>query len=83
MSFGTVTSQLPQLGKAVENNPNYLYMKDVRKAGMCSRGARAFFITHNLDWKTFLKSGILIATIEEINDAMGNKVAEVARGRKQ
>lgn len=58
-------------------------MADVRAAKMCSKGARAFFARHDLDWRDFLKNGIAVETLEEINDAMSNKVIEVARGRQQ
>ena len=56
-------------------------MKDIRSAAMCSRGARAFFIKHNLDWKSFLERGICATELSEIQDAMKDKVVEVARGR--
>lgn len=58
-------------------------MNDVRNATMCSRGARAFFIRHNLDWDEFLKNGVPISVIEAIDDAMALKVVEVARGRRK
>lgn len=56
-------------------------MTHVRKAKMCSKGARAFFKKHNLDWATFLKDGLPIEDIEGTGDAMALKVVEVARER--
>lgn len=56
-------------------------MKDIRNAKMCSSGARAFFIRHNLNWKQFLEQGICAKELSEINDAMKDRVVEVARGR--
>lgn len=58
-------------------------MADVRAAKMCSRGARAFFQRHNLDWQTFIKVGLPIEVIEATGDAMALQVCEVARGRRQ
>lgn len=58
-------------------------MAHVRAAGMCSRGARAFFIRHNLDWAEFLAAGLPAETISATGDAMALRVVEVANGRKQ
>lgn len=55
-------------------------MEHVRKARMCSRGARAFFKRHGLDWHKFLRDGLPAETIEATRDAMALKVVEVARG---
>lgn len=57
-------------------------MQQVRKAKMCSRGTRQFFDRYNLDWNTFLQSGISSSVILATGDAMGAKVVEVARGRE-
>lgn len=56
-------------------------MRDVRAAQQCSRGARAFFKRHDLDWQRFLDEGLPIEDIEATGDAMALKVAEIARGR--
>lgn len=57
-------------------------MEHIRAARMCSRGARAFFARHNLDWQTFLKDGLPAEVIAATGDAMALQVVEVARGRK-
>ena len=58
-------------------------MSHVRTAKMCSRGARAFFKKHGLDWSKFLKEGLPVEEIEATGDGMALKVAKVARnGRK-
>lgn len=57
-------------------------MKHVRAAKMCSRGTRDFFKRHNLDWDTFIKSGIPAEDLEATKDAMATRVAEIARGRQ-
>lgn len=58
-------------------------MRDIRKAGMCSRGARSFFIRHGLDWDLFLKKGVPAQAVWDTGDAMARQVVEVACGRKQ
>ena len=50
---------------------------------MCSKGTRAFFMRHNLDWQTFLEKGLPVEVIEATGDGMALKVVEVARGRGQ
>lgn len=57
-------------------------MEHVRAARMCSRGARAFFLRHGLDWEAFLRDGLPAEQIEATGDAMAIQVAEVARGRQ-
>lgn len=58
-------------------------MEHIRAARMCSRGARAFFARHNLDWQTFLKDGLPAEVLAATGDAMALQVVEAARGRKQ
>ncbi len=60
-----------------------IYMTDIRKARMCSRGARAFFVKNGLNWEKFLKEGIPEEELLATNDAMAKQVVEVANGRKQ
>lgn len=57
-------------------------MRDVRAAKMCSKGARKFFARHNLDWHDFLRNGIDVEILEQIDDAMCQRVIEVARGQQ-
>ena len=54
-------------------------MKHVRKCKMCSRGARAFFDRHGLDWNEFLKSGVTVESLVATGDAMAKQVADAAR----
>ena len=53
-----------------------IYMSDIRKAGMCARGSRAFFLAQGWDWSTFLENGIDIEIVEQTNDAMAQQVVE-------
>jgi hypothetical protein len=54
-------------------------MRHMRQAGYCSRGVRAFFERHALDWSAFLKGGIPAAALEATGDAMAARVAKLAR----
>ena len=58
-------------------------MRDIRAAKMCSRGARQFFDRHGLDWGDFVRNGVLIEIIENIDDAMAQQVVGVAREQRQ
>lgn len=57
-------------------------MIHVRKAGMCSSGARLFFRKHNLDWSLFLKNGISETELIKTGDSLALRVVEVARGEQ-
>ena len=60
-----------------------IYMSDLRKAKMCARGSRAFFLRHGLDWQDFLANGIDLEIAEKFDDAMTQQVVEyVKNGRK-
>lgn len=65
------------------DNDVMVTMADVRAARMCSRGTRAFFERHGLDWQTFLAAGLPASVIAATGDAMALQVVEVARGRQQ
>lgn len=58
-------------------------MADVRAAKMCSKGARKFFVRHNLDWQMFLREGIDESAVAATGDAMAEKVIEVAHVRRK
>ena len=61
-----------------------IYMSDIRKAKMCARGSRAFFLAQGWDYQDFLVNGIVIDVVEQANDAMAQQVVEyVKNGRKQ
>lgn len=62
-----------------EANEIIVTIVHVRDAGLCSRGARAWFARHNLDFRDFLTKGLPISQIDALNDALGNKVAAAAR----
>lgn len=57
-------------------------MQTLRQARMCSRGARAFFKRHDLDWDAFLREGVPARTLADTGDAMALQAVEVARGQQ-
>ena len=60
-----------------------IYMSDLRKAKMCARGSRAFFLSQGWDWHDFLKNGRDAQDFINTKDAMALQVVEVAEnGRK-
>lgn len=61
-----------------------IYMSDIRKANMCSRGTRAFFLARGWDFQDFLINGLDAEKFIQTGDAMALQVVEIARnGRKQ
>lgn len=54
-----------------------IYMSDLRKAKMCARGSRAFFLSQGWDWQDFLKNGIELEVVKASKDAMAQQVVEV------
>ncbi len=58
-------------------------MSDIRKAKMCARGTRAFFISQGWDWQDFLKNGRDAQDFINTKDAMALQVVEVAKNGKQ
>ena len=60
-----------------------IYMSDLRKAKMCARGSREFFLSQGWDWQDFLKNGRDAQDFIDTKDAMALQVVEVAKnGRK-
>lgn len=54
-------------------------MEHIRKADLCSEGARRFWKKHNLDWSDFLANGIDAEILLATGDAQAALVVEVAR----
>jgi hypothetical protein len=53
----------------------------LRAAGYCMRGTKAFCQRHGIDWHRFIKEGVPENEVAATNDAMANKLIEVARGQ--
>lgn len=52
--------------------------EDLGCLGYCSRGSRAFFKSHNLDWFDFLHNGIDSEKLLATKDSMAEKVVAAA-----
>ena len=53
-----------------------IYISDLRKAKMCARGSRAFFLSQGWDWQDFLENGIDLEIVKASKDAMAQQVVE-------
>ena len=62
-----------------DNNDPLVRVRHIRLAGLCSRGTRQWFTSRNLDYGTFINDGLRASQVEALNDALGNRVAQVAR----
>lgn len=56
-----------------------VYMRHVREAKLCARGAREWFAHHGLPYGAFLSDGLPVEMIEATGDQMALDVARVAR----
>lgn len=57
-------------------------ISDIRKSGHCSRGAKNFFETNGLDFRHFLKNGILASELSATGDAQAKQVVDRTRERR-
>lgn len=57
-------------------------IQDIRDAGLCTRGARAWFAAHNLDFRAFLLNGMDVTIIEAIDDHFAQMVAKHVRNKQ-
>ena len=61
-------------------------MKHIRRAELCSDGARRWFKARELNWTDFLENGIDASILEATGDVQAIRVAELAKedanGRK-
>lgn len=60
-------------------------MTDIRRAGHCARGTKAWFDQHDLDFRDFLANGITAADLAATGDGIAlqvieRKLGEAARG---
>lgn len=54
---------------------------DARAIGFCSRGVRAFFKAHGLDYLKFVRNGLPEEDLRAFNDGMVDRVIEQAHER--
>lgn len=55
---------------------------DIRKAGHCVAGARAWFAAHDLDFRDFLSNGISAATLLATEDGLAEQVVSRTAERR-
>lgn len=60
-----------------------IYMSDLRKAKMCARGSRAFFLEQGWDFQDFLRNGIDIEKVRATKDVMALQVVEMVENGQQ
>ena len=60
-----------------------VYMRHVRMAGYCARGAREFCKQLNHDWSDFLDNGVDADILERTGDAMALKVVAAMHREQQ
>lgn len=55
---------------------------DIRRAGHCAAGARAWFEGHNIDFRTFLKEGASAEDLLALKDGLADEVVRISRERR-
>lgn len=58
-------------------------MDDLRVAGYCASGVRAFVREHNLDLSKLVHEGLTEADVAHIDDAHVTRAIEIAKEREQ
>jgi len=58
-------------------------INDVRAAGLCVNGSRAWFARHGLDFRAFVREGLDAKTLLATGDAMALRVVEHARQQQE
>lgn len=56
--------------------------EDIRALGYCSRGARAWFAQHGLDYLAFVRNGLPAHTLAALGDALADAAIEQATRRE-
>lgn len=59
-----------------------IFIEDVQAANMCVTGAKRWFASKGLDFKSFLDEGIPVETLRDTADALALKVIERAEMRR-
>lgn len=56
--------------------------EDIRALGYCSRGARAWFAGHGLDYLAFVRHGLPEKTLAQLGDALADAAISQAKKRE-
>jgi hypothetical protein len=52
--------------------------KDIQRAGYCSRGARRWFESHNINFRDFIRKGVPASQLTATGDPQALRVVELA-----
>ena len=61
-----------------QSKENKIYMHHIREAMLCCKGLRSFAKMHGFNYSDFIKNGISISKIKNMDDAMVQKVIKLA-----
>lgn len=56
-----------------------VYIRHLRTADLCTKGARHWFKERGLSWDQFIEQGISSDVLEALDDPLGMQVLEIAR----
>jgi len=63
-------------------NDTIITVADARHAGYCVAGIRAWFVMKRIDFRDFVKNGITVGRLLEIDDEFSRKVIAVKQERE-
>lgn len=55
-----------------------VYARHIRAAKLCTRGARAWFEKHNINWTEFLSKGVPANVLLATGDSLAKRVVDQA-----
>ena len=61
-----------------QSQENKIYMHHIREAMLCCKGLRYFAKIHGFDYPDFIKNGISISKVKNMDDVMVQKVIKLA-----
>lgn len=61
-----------------------VYLRHVQATGFClAPGAKKWFVSNGLDWRSFTRNGIPASELLALNDALANRVVDTARREQE
>ena len=61
-----------------QSKENKIYMHHIREAMLCCKGLRYFAKLHGFNYSDFVKNGISISKVKDMDDVMVQKVIKLA-----
>jgi hypothetical protein len=58
-----------------------VFLRDVRAAKICHRGARDWCAVHNINWSDLLGDGVPVQVLLDTRDPLAERVIVAARAR--